>query len=309
MPTGPPPFKDHLMQALLAKAARSFMDSCGVPRTFEHHIKTHHWPHVELAPKGVSLATEDIHNWQDWTPDHEDGLIGWRWADDEYDSFRHQIPALLRLCDFDTNGTWQGDIRDVDAVCASKSNLALYPTLDAFALARCSGLIAPATPETLQMNLDWPEVRIVKSSTSDHFITWGWDGRIFLSNNGGSHHFAAARYLASTLKTPIPLKGRLVTYRLNCEAVAALADQYDVYAFGNDATWEIAFRDHMKRFSATYLRMHLPRLYRGWAAFLPKSCARASAVSAVLRRAGVPSVSEHLVELARSQRLPPAPAA
>lgn len=41
-------------------------------------------------------------------------------------------------------------------------------------------------------------------------------------NDGGSHHFSAARYISSRLNVPVPLKARLYIYGVNEYAVAGL---------------------------------------------------------------------------------------
>lgn len=51
-----------------------------------------------------------------------------------------------------------------------------------------------------------------------------------MCNSGGSHHFSAARYIASQLNIKIPVNGRLTTFRLNSESIFSLLNQYNLFA-------------------------------------------------------------------------------
>ncbi|WP_408467244.1 DUF6685 family protein [Paraburkholderia fungorum] len=46
-----------------------------------------------------------------------------------------------------------------------------------------------------------------------------WDGRLFLYNAGGSHHFAGAAYIAGQLRRPVPLRARLEVIELNEDVI------------------------------------------------------------------------------------------
>lgn len=58
-------------------------------------------------------------------------------------------------------------------------------------------MIDEISPAKLAKNLAWDEIRIISHVDHDYFATWAWDGRVFLMNSGGSHHFAAAKYIAA----------------------------------------------------------------------------------------------------------------
>ncbi len=108
------------------------------------------------------------------------------------------------------------DIRDIEGLSSSKSKLEKYPTLDDFAVRGTTEFLDDISEENLNKMLDYSEMRIINNpNTSDHFIQHQWDGRIFLVNSGGSHHFAAARYIAKKLKKEVAITGRLERYTFN----------------------------------------------------------------------------------------------
>jgi len=80
-------------------------------------------------------------------------------------------------------------------------------------------------------------------------------------NSGGSHHFAAARYIASRIKRRVPLHDRLRTYSISPLALGALLRDFDMHAISDDAAISSGFHNAMMTFRATYLWQHLPRPY------------------------------------------------
>ncbi|CAM5427238.1 putative protein OS=Stutzerimonas stutzeri OX=316 GN=CXK94_17845 PE=4 SV=1 [Stutzerimonas stutzeri] len=75
-------------------------------------------------------------------------------------------------------------------------------------------MIDEISPAKLAKNLAWDEIRIISHVDHDYFATWAWDGRVFLMNSGGSHHFAAAKYIAARLEQPVELTGTYKNLRV-----------------------------------------------------------------------------------------------
>jgi len=113
------------------------------------------------------------------------------------------------------NRTFVGDIREIEALTNSKSELSEYPTLDDFALARCQMFIADCSLDALRENLRHHEIRILGEEPSDRLVRFGCDGKVCLVNAGGSHHFAAARYIAGQLDERVAVRAQLKEYGLN----------------------------------------------------------------------------------------------
>jgi len=100
---------------------------------------------------------------------------------------------------------WNCDIRQVDGFSASKSELRKFKSMGAMVERNSQPMITPVTQDKLEENLRWDEIRIISREDHDYFSTWEWDGRVFLINSGGSHHFAAAKYIAKRIGVNVPL--------------------------------------------------------------------------------------------------------
>lgn len=204
------------------------------------------------------------------------------------------------------------DIQDVVGLFASKSDLRHCADLDTLAEACAPDLIRETSEPALRRNLEHPGIRILnqtgdQAGADDFFAYHAWDGRLFLINSDGSHHFAAARYIAARLGRAIPLTGALHHYRLQPEAVARLRRDYATYAVPS-ADWP-AVQDALESYRTPYLSTHLPGPCDHAVVLLPRREARATRVAAVLQKAdrslGVFDLGEHLAALATRQAVHP----
>ena len=138
----------------------------------------------------------------------------------------------------------------------------------------------------LDENLSHSEIRILRHNSSDYFARYRWDGRIFLVNSGGSHHFAAARYIASRIEKKIPLRGKLKTFSLNTDVVKGFLRDFNIYVINKNS--HEAFRKTLESFKATFLWQDMPVPYQDTRAIvLPKNEKRSFCISNVLYHAGV----------------------
>lgn len=117
---------------------------------------------------------------------------------------------------------WECDIQDVDGFSASKSELRLFKSMDEMVEGNSKEIIDEITPDKLAKNLAWGEIRIISRVDHDFFQTWSWDGRVFLMNIGGSHHFAASKYIEKRLNIKVPLTGRYRVHGINQVALESL---------------------------------------------------------------------------------------
>lgn len=101
------------------------------------------------------------------------------------------------------------DISEINGFSASKSNLNEFINMTHFVEVKCLNYFE-ISPEELKRNLAWDEIRIIsRKDPSDYFRMYGWSDKLFLVNDGGSHHLASAQYIASRLNTQVPLTARL----------------------------------------------------------------------------------------------------
>jgi len=168
----------------------------------------------------------------------------------------------------DNYSGWLCEIQEIQALGASKGNLSRYKTLDSFTLKECEPELELNNKETLfeclYRNLKHEEVGIrnpCEEFERRYTLVWkAWDGRLGLSNVGGSHHFCAARWLAKKLRTKIFLERSLRVLRINNEAVLDLTKMYHIFVFQGIRFWN-QYKTSFERFGLPFLvlpiRKHL----------------------------------------------------
>lgn len=126
-----------------------------------------------------------------------------------YDEIHELNTTLESICSKTTKIKYSIDISEINGFSASKSNLNDFINMTHFVETKCREYFK-ISPEELERNLAWDEVRIInRKNPSDYLRMYGWSDKLFLINEGGSHHLASAQYIASRLNTQVPLTGRL----------------------------------------------------------------------------------------------------
>lgn len=175
-------------------------------------------------PEQVADSTKIVH-WDSWKNrgfSSPFDLI----VENRSESFRQYIPEIEQLTEKQIIENWNCDIQDISGLSASKSDLTKFKNLDEFALS--TTLISEITNESLNKNLLWEKGKILRNP---YFHRYSWDNnRIHLSNSGGSHHFSAARYIASKLDKKIIVSGELISIKLVAESVHSLLNRFDLFA-------------------------------------------------------------------------------
>lgn len=262
------------------------------------------WP---LSLRGApSIAAEEVvgwHQWPGWTWHHPNEIRLYAQSAHGFQCSYTRVPCLAELVTHEIDEEWTCDISEVTGLSASKSRLSDFASLDDMALAKCRDLIDDVSPSSLDRSLRHDEIRILhRTGPSDHFCRFTWDGdRIYLMNSGGSHHFAAGRYLAGRLQQPVPLNGALHTYSLNPAAIKALIDEYVVLStpdtFERRELWAA-----MKAFEVSYGLYPLPRPYHaGQMLLLPRREARSVTVARTLLEAGACDLAQYFDGVIRRQ--------
>ncbi|MBH4098086.1 hypothetical protein I5M83_22120 [Pseudomonas aeruginosa] len=300
------------MRQLASSVVRWIRDDLGYPASLHHVLRSAQVRAASLPEVPFSIAASSVVRWNEWGsicdgrgPRFAAGeMLGWREIGGHYSSFYLTRDDLARIGTREVRDLWECEIQDVVGLSSSKSELRDFTSLDDLVEANSRSMIEPVSAETLDRNLAWSEIRILhRDSTSDHFACYRWDGRLFLMNAGGSHHFAAARYIASRLCRRIPLRGRLVVYGLNRSSIASLARDYEIFVIPNEPASYLAFHDAMTACRATYLHRALPRPYGDRrAVFLPRSELRSSRVADLLRNEGFFDLGAHLQMLCAAGR-------
>lgn len=196
------------------------------------------------------------------------------------------------------------DIQCIKGFSASKSDLSKYTCMHEMATSGSPEMVEPINERKMLENLRWSEIRIInQENSSDKLVKHSWDKRIFLSNSGGSHHFASARYIADQLNNEVLVGGRLVEHSIDRQAVIQLIESYFLYALKIELGTEYSLAKQLADFKVKFAIIDLPKgspLYAG-CILLPKDELRACRVAETLEELNFFNLGQHLMNLASSQ--------
>ncbi len=188
------------------------------------------------------------------------------------------------------------DIKRISGLLASKSELSESKDLCEFAQKNTKEYIKELSEENFYKLLKHREIRIIHgNNTTDHFVKYSWDDRYFLSNAGGSHHFAAAHYIAQKLGINHKLKGTLYKYELNGDSVRELFELYNSVAI-ND-TLSFNFIESFRKFDCPFFLCSAPnQLNTAKILLFPKKNKRATNIFSLFMENGYWNIIKHLQE-------------
>lgn len=264
----------------------------------------------QLANPARSIAAECVVRWDElgaapfgtWPHRPRGSLKGWRRSGKyDFESFDIHRPEYDRLGKLETIDVWTCDIQEIDGFSSSKSKLCEFISTDEMVEQNSREMIDEITRAKLEKNLAHREIRILHGeTTSDHFARFAWDGRLFLMNSGGSHHLAAAKYIAARLGVPVPMSAKLRTYSLDAGAVKSLRRDFEMFVLSDEPHISSTFSKAMRSFHASWLWHHLPRPYDRDArvVLFPREDKRSMRVCSLMRQAGAFDFGEHLEKLA-----------
>lgn len=227
-------------------------------------------------------------------------LSGWRREGTRYSDFRVAGPALDKLVKKVVVDDWKCDLQDLHGFANSKSDLRVFMSTDDMVVANSQEMIEDVSPAGLQANLAHDQIRVTGARAgSDWLHVHQWDGRMYLVNDGGSHHLAAAKYIAARIQAPVELSAPLHYHALDADAVAALRAEYDVYVVSHEAEVSNLFFSAMESDGATWFWRDMPEPYWGERAiFLPRAEPLSLKVSQAFQAAGFEELGAHLEEVA-----------
>lgn len=183
-------------------------ESFGRPAKLLHLLAERPDIRVPIAEPSDNIASGSVVRWHelgmapatDWPRREHGHLLGWRKTGGHYyESFFAHRPEFAQLGRKMVVERWVCDIQQVHGFSASKSDRTKFRSMDEMVECNSREMIAEVSHEALARNLAHDEIRITRSGTDDFFQHHQWDGRLFLMNSGGSHHFAAAKYIAARL--------------------------------------------------------------------------------------------------------------
>jgi hypothetical protein len=230
-------------------------------------------------------------------------LRGRRVSGGVYDGFELFRPEYEQIGTCEEIEHWEGELQQLQGFSASKAPLHEFSSTDDMIMACRPHLIADLSESAVRGNLAHNENRILHDpGTVDHFAYFRWDGRLFLMNEGGSHHLAAAKYISGRIGMKVPLKGRLRIFGLNSAAVESLLRDFEMFVVADQADVACALHAAMHSVRATWLWHRMPPPFcEAKVMLLPRSERRSMRVASVLRRAGAADFGHYLRELANQR--------
>jgi hypothetical protein len=295
------------IRALTETALRWLGEDFGYPASLNRMLRERMDVEVALDDFYPSIAADRVPAWHELVSVVGNGLRylppgtlrGWRdYGSSSYSCFSICRPEYATLGRCEVVDDWRCDISEVHGFGASKSNLSDFATTDQMAEACCPENISEISRQKLEENLSHKGIRVTRSPSADFFRRYAWDGRIFLINADGSHHFAAAKYIASRLGVQVPLRGKLHSYSMNAEAIASLQRDFEMFVISDSAEVSHAFHEAMASFRATWLSHSLPRPFDdAKAVLLPRDERRSMRVAQALRQAGIVDFGAYLSSL------------
>lgn len=293
------------------KITDSLAAHLGRPRALKRYLALNRLPRLEITlPQPSADVGLAVMQWMHWSeggykpllflsPSHR--VHGW-YVDDQgrYRGDLFELPVLGRLVQQMPTQPWTCDIRDIDGIAASKGPIEDCATLDEFAESHCRTLIQEHTEENLMAN--WRhEGRFERSDGSYIMLRqFAWDDRTFWLNGGGSHHFAAARYLAGRLDRKLRVHGQLLRCELAQQPVAELLRQF--YVLGMPTESYEAIFPQFEDYGVPHFWAKGPDPLGGRAVLLPRSETRAQMAAELLIEHGVFDLGAQLLADLRRQQ-------
>ncbi|WP_321922985.1 DUF6685 family protein [Paraburkholderia guartelaensis] len=286
------------MSTLLQSFKESILHDLGVPAAIARWLRQTKAIHVDLTPPKKTINSMDMVRWDRWHGIGGDpGVVQW-WGDSG-GANRKVENCLREFVEVRTVDSWTCDISNVAGFAASKSELSDFKSTDEMVETNSQYMIEPCNEQKLAENLRWDQIRILRADPamrSDWFERYSWDGdRVFLINSGGSHHFAAAKYIATRVRKAVPLTGVVKTYRINPLAAEELCKLYEMFVL--DANYEFSdFRDAMSSYKAMFGVYGMPLPYKHLTLILfPRSHKRSAKVAAALKKGNAYGFNDYVL--------------
>lgn len=196
---------------------------------------------------GRSVDAESVIRWDELGKYKAGVVMGWGAKDGRYACVSRPVSALESLGYRIELESWTCDLQDVIGLAASKSRLEEYESLDRMIEANRPGLLKDLSEGRIEELLSHSGVRVGRPGARDYLSLNLTDGRLMLMNVDGSHHFAAARYVAARLQRNRPIVAPLRAYGIDEEAVNALRKEFEMIVIPGDPSFVNFFTTRWSR--------------------------------------------------------------
>ena len=193
------------------------------------------WAHFKPKLTPSNMLGERRYFWEffsghciEWRYRKYEGRVG--------SSFNREcLPMLKNLLSSEVIPDWKCEIQTITNVSSSKSCLSDFSDLNDVVTQNSRELISEITLENLAKNMNHYESKIFHESTQTVSCEL-WSKTFTWHNTGGSHHFAAARYIANKLDEEIDLTAKLEITYLDEQKFRDLFSKYEIFLISSKNT-------------------------------------------------------------------------
>ena len=243
----------------------------------------------QVAFPAESASGQGIIRWQDWPPCFGGDIAHWEPGPRGMLCRRATLAPASRLITTVYHDAFSCSIREITSLESGKGGLTTSATLDAYALSECCGLIN-SDPAWIEKLLGWHELRFnAAPGAGETLESFSWHDRGYhLLNQGGAHHFAAARYLAGFYAPRFCINAPLARYSINHEAAQDILNAYDMFCEPEDQAMLEAFTHRMAAAGVPHATCPAPPPWDGEyrLLLLSRESRKAAGAASVLRQHG-----------------------
>lgn len=276
----------------------------GSPAAEQHATEYSHLA-ARVTPPAASASEIGIIQWQRWPISTGGDVVYWQPGPKGLQCQRLPYPLAAGLTTTTYDDGFSCSIRDIISLASGKGDLVGYATLDCYAFGECLGLVHSDRASIAPL-LSWHELRFHGGAGAEESIEgFSWQpGGYHLHNQGGAHHFAAARLIAGFFDPELRIKAPLTKHALNPEVAQGILGAFDIFCELEDHTMNGAF---MKRMEAAQIPFAICAAPPPWQEghhllLFPRENIKAMAVADIFRVYGWLDVGNLLRQQAKQQQ-------
>lgn len=273
------------------------MDSLGFPASLRRQINNGVLQ-ANKPDRQDTIWLRSVVAWHSWLSYEQHCIRYLRPGHDgDYEFLERHIPQLDYLIQTTVTENFRCDITAIAGMGCSRDSDREFSSIQDFAMKKCQALTKPPSAERLAQILQHHGLRLSEM----YFSEFSWvPGRLYWQNVDGSHHMAAARFMAFQLGQPVPLSGQLTSYQLNSSFFSQLLDEWDLFLIPAGLVYGV-LRDALLRVQCPFGISPPP----GWEngaerqfniIWLERHQTVPARVSRTLAKAGFPSVGQLLLK-------------
>ncbi|EHA16168.1 MULTISPECIES: DUF6685 family protein [Halomonadaceae] len=274
------------------------------PAAVQHAVEFSHLAARVTLP-AASASELGIIQWHRWPLISGGDIAYWQPGRTGLQCQRLPYAAAAGLTTTTYDDDFSCSIRDITSLASGKGDLVGYATLDTYAMGECRGLVH-YDRASIEPLLNWHELRFHSGAgTEESLESYSWQpGSYHLHNQGGAHHFAAARLIAGFFDPGLRIKAPLTKHALNPEVAYGILCAFVIFCEPEEHMMNEAF---MKRMEVEKIPFAICAAPPPWQEghhllLLPCENSKAMTVADIFRAYGWLDVGDLLLKQAKQQQ-------